>query len=837
VFLSELSNALSTSSLDSSAEVVNEYLTENPECNLANIMDETNQRKKLITVAEDILESFLDSKTYNCEAARIFLREVLANVVLDMTIASCSKPEWINGWILYLLEDGEPELLNAIDAGMGRDTTESAIGRTSLERKTSSDVAHGEEQNENRKHKKRLSKAEDAMEEAMLEAKRLSALIAEEETKRRSMQFSSGDGTEIYSPDLSSSLKKPKLKKRISSPSRSAINGETLEESITPSSWSRPGSTPNTGPPTPSISTANFTNFDQLIPASKPTALLSTPPSPVPKLEPPEASTMTLHNAKVSVFDDSAPTDKVILKSKPILDYLVQIEPINSSHPGWMIVRKYQDFETLHEILRRISVVSGATSFVEQHSTLTSWKGHTKASLRSELEKYIRDALWHRQLAESEGMKRFLEKDQGLGRTSPGSAPKGFPAAFETMGKGMLDVLTNAPKGAADSGKAVIGGITGAFGAVSTLGQKRPPSTAALNNQHRSSMSISNLTRTGSMDSSSVSLSSTGGTRSRDSQDLNGLTRQSITQTPRTSFMGGSRNEVIPEQEQTPPPSVTASSSSRSSMYGRSSKDIQSEDETSNAPLSPPLEETEEQLNLPPPPSAISDDFDSTENPLQILNAPHSRSESSTVRTSTSTAPSSQSTPSRATTVASMPLETAPSKSSLPNDPARRKPLSEAETKVAVELLFAVINELYTLSSAWNIRRTLLTAAKTFLLRPGNPNLEAIRALLKDSVIEANTSDAGIAAHVTKLRQNALPTEDELKSWPKEMSAEEKERLRLKARKLLVERGMPQALTSVMGSAASGEALGKVFDCLQVERVARGLMFGLLLQGVRAITQ
>ena len=225
---------------------------------------------------------------------------------LDRTIASCSKPEWINGWIVYLLEEGEPELLNVIDAGMDRDTTESTAGRSSLESKTSLDVSHREEQNENRKHKKRLSKAEDAMEEAMLEAKRLSALIAEEETKRRSMQFSSGDGTEIYSPDLSSSLPNPKSKKRISSPSRSAINGETLEESITPSSWSRPGSTPNTNPSTPSLSTTSFTNFEQMIPAAKATALHSTPPSPVPKLEPPEASTMTLHNAKVSIFDDSA---------------------------------------------------------------------------------------------------------------------------------------------------------------------------------------------------------------------------------------------------------------------------------------------------------------------------------------------------------------------------------------------------------------------------------------------------------------------------------------------------------------------------------------------------
>jgi hypothetical protein len=149
--------------------------------------------------------------------------------------------------------------------------------------------------------------------------------------------------------------------------------------------------------------------------------------------------------------------------------------------------------------------------------------------------------------------------------------------------------------------------------------------------------------------------------------------------------------------------------------------------------------------------------------------------------------------------------------------------------------MFAVINELYTLSSAWNIRRTLLNAAKTFLLRPGNPSLTSIQNLIQDSIIAANTSDAGIAAHLRKLRENTLPTEEELKAWPKEMSMEEKERLRIKARRLLVERGVPTALTGVMGQAATGEAMGRIFDCLQVEEVARGMIFGLLLQAVRAV--
>lgn len=183
-----------------------------------------------------------------------------------------------------------------------------------------------------------------------------------------------------------------------------------------------------------------------------------------------------------------------------------------------------------------------------------------------------------------------------------------------------------------------------------------------------------------------------------------------------------------------------------------------------------------------------------------------------------------------------LPTERAtPSKT--PAKPKAKPPLTEPETQVTIELLFAIITELYTLSSAWNIRRTLLQAAKTFLLRPGNPQLEAIRSLIQESVIDANFSDGGLAALILKTRENSLPTEEELMKWPKPPSDKEKDELRVKARRLLVERGMPQALTSVMGAAASGEALGKVFDCLQIHSVARSMMFGLMLQGLRALVQ
>jgi len=132
----------------------------------------------------------------------------------------------------------------------------------------------------------------------------------------------------------------------------------------------------------PTTSTTQFTNFDQIIPQSTPAVLTNTPRR--------QTVSLTLHNANILIYDDSTPIDKGRMRSKPNADYLVQIEPKSSDQPGWMIVRKYTDFETLHEVLRRIAQVSGVTAFAEQHNALPSWKEHTKSSLRGELERYLR---------------------------------------------------------------------------------------------------------------------------------------------------------------------------------------------------------------------------------------------------------------------------------------------------------------------------------------------------------------------------------------------------------------------------------------------------------------
>jgi len=242
----------------------------------------------------------------------------------------------------------------------------------------------------------------------------------------------------------------------------------------------------------------------------------------------------------------------------------------------------------------------------------------------------------------------------------------------------------------------------------------------------------------------------------------------------------------------------------------------------------------ESTFDLPPPPSDIPDDYGSPARTTRKSVETHRSSNLTQSTHFSSDADARPLTPPR-----SIHSRTAPTTPAVKPEVKRKPPINEQETSVAIELMFAVITELYTLSSAWNIRRTLLTAAKTYLLRPGNPQLGTIRDLLQTSMLDSNLSDAGIAAHLKKLRENALPTEEEMEVWKRncpEKTEDEKEMLKHKARALLVNKGMPQALTSVMGSAASGEALGKVFDCLQVEEVSRGLIFGLMLQALKVVT-
>ncbi|EPQ63221.1 Bgt-1375 [Blumeria graminis f. sp. tritici] len=831
VFLTELSTALSTSSKPAE-EAVYSYLSANPDSSLANVLNEQNQSKKLKMITIDLLRNFLEKSTLECEPTKTFLTEIVSGLVLEMALKTCSKPEWINQWIVSLLEDGEPDLSQAIDAGMDPSTDLPSSPFPNLE----NDIGTCRAQLSSEMKKQiALSAVDDDMSEALEEVKRLSNLIAEEDAKKKTASRVHSEMDEkLHAAPSEYNLKDTQSgpivsrKRSIrSSVSETIRTPENRYSNIVKLDTSRTPTRTRESSISPTISVNNsFTNFDQIVPSNVLHGLQDNFQSLDKRPIFP-----TLHNANIVVYDDSPINDRGKLRNKPILEYLIQIEPASSDYPGWMIVRRYADFEILHEVLRRIAQVSGVTAFSEQHQALPSWKDYAKKSLRGELERYLRDSLWYQPLADSEGMKRFLKKDQEP-QTSGQPVKNGFPglgwptpSAFENMGKGVLEVLTSAPKGVAEGGKA----ITGVLNNIGNLGHRKStagqPSYSETYNTARFSVpSFPRSETTNSLGSFQVN---------RTSEDS---TRSSIPQTQSTkSFPTEQRSGYIPFVEEETRQEARSSSSTRSSISGRRGTihhDSSRASSRKGTPNSSPVQSSLCLSSLPPLPDEIPDNY-VAQREGYLATKPRTGSNHTKRRSSSCTASSHQwSDRQMGRKSSSITLES----------PIARKvrqestPLTEAETKVAVELIFAVINEMYTISSAWNIRRTLLAAAKAYFLRPGNPSLAQIRTLLQESVISANTSDASIAAYLRKVRENCLPTEDEMKSWPAAISEEEKERLRVKARKLLVERGVPTALMGVMGQAATSEALGRIFDCLQIEEVSRGLIFGFLLQALRIIT-
>lgn len=820
-FFGELGNAIKENQdIDVAPEdAVGLYLSAHPDSTLSYLLDEKQQQTRFLREADEMLRHHIDKPTYNCGFAKTFLQQTLAWDVFETTLKTISKPEWFNGWIVYLLEEGEPDLLQAIDAGMSNESK--AAMKPNQDRKE-----HG--------HEKRMSRAVD--DQAMQEARRLSELMAEEDMRRAREAANVSpaimeEPAQMSAQESSNDIETPTL------PPRREINHSAKE------------------------SKSSFTSFDQL-PTPK---VVTEEPSEIPTDTSPAAQAtpaLTLHNANITILDDSMPGDKGrTLRSKPSDDYLVQIEPQDSRHPGWMIVRRYDDFETLHEVLKRIAAVSGASGFGKNHANLPTWKGQTKSGLRIGLENYLMSACHYQPLAESVGLKRFLEKEhQGpTGKNSP-SIGWPTPAAFENMGKGLVDGLMVAGKGVGDGGKSVFGGMTGVFSG----NRNRSDSKASMKSPKpsRSSTSLSSQVD-GVTVNGILPTPSTNGTPGRDRSDSkNNLKPLSIsrssTSLPRLAEDGQadeatalSRKSTNPRlripAEDTPPASLQpavepimgspkeertptfealkvsdVTSSTLDVASSRTSISETSDDASSlKRPEGVPRDASFDlgSLHLPPPPSDMPDDYGLS------LDGPPSLAQISLDQTRTST-----------DTFASEKAPSAPAPLKLKLERKEPEPFTEQETRDALELIFAMISSLYTLSSAWSLRLTLLTAAKTFLLRPGNPSLLYIQTLIQDSVIGANTSDEGIAAHLRKVRENSLPTEEELAQWPPEMSEAEKAKLRVKARALLLEKGIPAALTGVMGMQATNQALGRVFDTLQDGRVLRGLMFGLLMQGVSLLT-
>ena len=790
VFFRELAQTAQTS--------IGTYIEESPSSALAQLVDRESQRKKLQMAAEDIVQTFLPAETVDCAPVRTFLTGILASAVLEKTVEKCSSADFINGWIIYLLEaETQPEILQKIDISAVEGSDEGAAAA------------------EQRAKQKRLSRAEEEMEKAMKEAQELSKMIAEDEAKVVR------DSTEIGV--LPASPKNGVLKDGITeSPVRTSLDDKGVSSPSIPPEIPQELNQEEEKPPTPPPRPGAFTSFDQLV---------------VPATEPQEI----FFRARVELSDLTPATNSSDkrLRSKPTSsEYFLQIEPASSAIPGWIVTRKYPDFETLHEVLSRISKISGVVGF----SDLPTWRGQTKESLRADLEKYLNSALKVHGLAECEGMKRFLEKHNAT-TESGNNGQRGLarlgkawpnPQALAKVGGGMLDALAKAPQGAAEGGKALFGGVfRGGVGIKrsSTSSTPLPPPSGYGDNSPQSGTARSSMeslrlaqptTRERSKSTATIN----------ESPEADLMTLEFETQNPTLPPRPSSIvEEAVEDRPELPP----RRSSGRQSLI-----------------VEMPGADEGEVLNLPPPPSDMPDDYDHDSDTGITLSSLRANSTSSQLQpnpsllSASSSASNLQTMTLPPTTTTSPPSEAATTPP--PGLSPRRKstsPLSTAEAQFVVEIIFAIISELYTLSSAWVFRRSLLNVAKSILLRPGNASLESIRVLIQETVIEANTEDKVVASYIRRIRESAFMTEEELKAWQEsaakgageEEEEEEGETRREKARRLVRERGLPEALRGVMGGGASAECCSVMFDALQEEGVARGVVSGLVCEAVRGVCQ
>jgi hypothetical protein len=672
VFLNELATAVNASPSVPVDEAIATYLHLKPDSSLAHVLDKRQQDHRLDMVAEDILKAYLDPKAFDFQPTHAFLKQVLSKLVLGSTITLCSAPEWINEWIVYGLEASETtkSVMDIVDAGVdGRDDTRQP--QSNPNRNTQPNADHvtskrepvHKDQEKLKEHKRDFSRSEGAMDEAMKEARRLTQLMIEED-RLRAQQDAHQLSTLSSSGDFSDAATTH------GAPTPTSSDSDRDRQDTEVSAWAdsttydaAEAAERNPGPTTPA--SQPFLSFDQLVPNQQPTAL-SPDGAGTPRRDShpaPQVPQLTLHNATISLFDDSVPGEKATMKSKPTVDYMIQVEPSNSSSPGWMIARKYPDFEVLHEVLRRISVITGS-KFTDANSELPRWRGNTKPLLREQLERYLQAAMRFQSLAESEGMKRFLEKEQALSK-SPGERSKfawPTPDAFGKLGGNMIDVLAKAPKdvagGVAGGGKAFFGGMAGLVGGKKTNSLQASPGRSSTGRLSTTTpptglyRSDSNMAQSTSSESSWAHTSAT-----RESHESLSSFPASALERKESSATLESTSRHDDDNASPRPSDVELTSRPPEPIPGQFS------------PPTPPAEPTaviDEAFVLPPPPSDIPDDYGA---PSQIA------------RLSTETRRSKIDPEVEATASPS------PAKPAAKPEKKRKAPLTEQETAVAVELM------------------------------------------------------------------------------------------------------------------------------------------------------
>jgi hypothetical protein len=703
---------------------VADYIRNNPDSALAQMVDEKFQQEKLRDLSSRLLTSFARKKDLECDAGRLFAREMLAMQVFDLTAATCSTASYINWYIVETLKEVE-------DQG-------SLLGNDS-----------------------RAKEAEEAMARAVAEAAEMTRLLAAERDEG-TLQYDSGDPPitprDSKGPDPQTTFRSTLRDPDILPP---VLNRDaTLQQ---------PSSLPLT---LDRLEAADADNRSSQEPPSSINTVLSAhissyqPPSTSPD---DEASPESLHAAKITLMDLStdASAGKAI-RQKSTLSFMITIEPPGGRVPGWVAIKTYVDFESLHDVLKRIANVGGIRSFPAE---LPEWKGKMHQSVSDELENYLRTALSVRQLADSEAMKRFFGKeitDQSLGKKKVWPPLKG-------VGEGMRDRMLSSAEGSQK--------LLAAAWATAGMNKKRSR-TPVGKDKPRGEVPVSEAVK----DEMPI--------WEEDTPYHSPLFRDSATFSRSTTT-----SNPLPD------PAFGRNSTSSSLNGYMVAGDGETSKSTSTTSVDTP-DRVQDQTPLENPEKERTGPLTSSA-PDHISENPPSNP---------GTKPPSPAPP---------PLPQRPPKASTLKQPMPE--LSQNDAQQILDVGFSILSELYALSPrTWMIRKSLLNLLKSLLISNGRTYIETIRTMIQEDLInKCLASDEWIASQVKMITDSLWPAAP----YP----PIDDKAYKIQAKDLFMTKLLPETMRGLMGGAATSQALEIVFEALQDQRVAKGILVALMCDVIRAV--
>ncbi|KAF3907688.1 hypothetical protein AA313_de0207350 [Arthrobotrys entomopaga] len=830
VFMRELSQALN-GTRDIKAGI-RTYISTYPKSQLSTMLHTGEQNKTLEILASEMISQFAPRDLKNCEPVVTLLRNILRSVILGNMVEKFSDPEFINEWIIHLLEhkgesgenkEGVGAVLQAFDrsvAGAAQRNLPKVSTTVPLETKS---AGH-------------------------------SPSTRKENVRPASVQYNTGgtaNGTPIMNGtnDVNGvhrgvSSSPPQLPARMQ-PLESGHNESLLDEDresfeepknsedlprdqyqrLESSAPHSPVSTPLKRCPSnassaPSISELSMTPHKTSSESSRSEGYQQQP------VEQPKRPSVGLLNARVTVIDAGpTPNPSRILKTRPKNLFMIQLEPLDTA--GRIVMRSYQDFENLHNTLLSIAKISGSNKYIIAYGEgLPTYKDRIIDEVVPLLELYLRIVLSEEHLVKTDVLFKFFEKDEDKKEREKVekqerqefSAPwRNSTISFDAVGKNILGTITKAPQAAGEGGKAFFGGIKKVLTSQSPSqspaverGREttRTPFAFISNNTSRSRGN--SLARQNEVEDSDAS----GGTATagRDNSSMTGSPAESTPPEPQRGRFSIQLNRWQSNNTNPPLPPRRATSAVGARVSSLQTIDAAEEDLARSTPslleqesigghgeITMTFDEPSHlsSTSLPPPPSEI-DSLDAASEAGYSEYKPH-----------------------------------------IPPASPWHEGITEQETQYVIESMFSVINELYGLSTAWMIRRSFLNIAKSVMLRPGNSQLQSMRTMIQSDVLQANTKPEVIADYIRQIRKNSLPTPAEAEEWEKTKkprTEEEKEELRRKAKVLLSE-SLPQGLAALLGVNQTKEALYQLFDALQERDIARGLWTAILRGTIEAVRQ